>query len=131
MRESFHDQINDLLASLANVRRQRAAMLKVVVGHQFESHPFAHGLARLDRLFCVIDEAVEVHTHVAPVECWTGDKKELARAERLIKAEKDAKAALAKSQYHRQVLEQIVRDQPSDLAKQHNFLSLLQGSLKS
>lgn len=63
--------------------------------------------------------------------CWTGDKNEVARAERFIKAEKDAKAVLAKSQYHREVLEQIVRDQPSHLAKQHNFLSLLQGSLNS
>lgn len=62
LRESFHDQINDLLASLANIRRQRAAMLKVVVRHQFENHPFAHGLARLDRLFCVIDETVELYS---------------------------------------------------------------------
>lgn len=63
--------------------------------------------------------------------CWAGDKEALARTAALAHAEKHAKVILAKSPEHRLVLEQLVRAQPSDLAKKDNLLSLLDGSLKS
>lgn len=63
--------------------------------------------------------------------CWAGDKDALACAANLEQAEKRAKAVLAKSPEHRLVLEQLVREQPSDLANKDNFLSLLDGNLKT
>lgn len=62
--------------------------------------------------------------------CWAGDKGALALAADLARAEAKAKEVLAKSVEHRLVLEQIVRAQPSDLAKKDNLLSLLGGSIQ-